>query len=458
MIYFCIPALNEERTVGVVLWKLRQVMTELQRDFQIIVVDDASTDATQQVLGPYARVLPLTLIRNPQQMGYAASMEIAIREAVRRSPYPKRDALITLQGDFTEDPEVVPALIKRVEAGADIVSTAVALDEDTPKPVRYARRLFAWLLRGQEWTLAGEPFSGFRAYRIMTVKRALEGRGSARLLSWEGWAANAELLAQTAPHSRRNDVVDSTLHYKRLQRASRFKFMPLLSQVMGVRSGKASKAEPVILPDTTLAVPAALAVELASSHRREEARRREASRGRREDPRRGRPGRTARPDRNPRSERSPRGERGARPERKPRPERTTRPQPAPAPTEEAPIVEAVAGEQPAPQRERKRRRSRRRSKKPAQPNQAVQETSVGETVEMPAAAAAPDGAEGGEMTAGSAIIPEGARKKSRRGRRGGRGRKRGARPPIDGQAEGSVSESPVPEPRDNAGEAAASQE
>ncbi|HEY0670774.1 MAG TPA: glycosyltransferase, partial [Longimicrobiales bacterium] len=64
MIYFCIPAFNEERTVGVVLWKLRQVMTEMQRDFQIIAVDDASTDGTPEVLNPYTRVLPLTLFRN----------------------------------------------------------------------------------------------------------------------------------------------------------------------------------------------------------------------------------------------------------------------------------------------------------------------------------------------------------------------------------------------------------
>src|SRR5512143_1794040 len=108
-------------------------MAELQRDYQIIVVDDASTDSTPAVLSPYIRVLPLTVIRNSERRGYADSLELAIREAVRRSPYPKRDAVITLQADFTEDPDVVTTLIKRFEAGADVVATNAAMEASAPR-------------------------------------------------------------------------------------------------------------------------------------------------------------------------------------------------------------------------------------------------------------------------------------------------------------------------------------
>ena len=405
MIYFCIAALNEERTVGVVLWKLRQVMTELQRDFQIIVVDDASTDATQQVLNPYARVLPLTLIRNEKQLGYAASMEIAIREAVRRSPYPKRDALITLQADFTEDPDAVPALVKRIEAGADLVTCATLLDAGTPKAIRRARRLFSWMVKSREWSQLGDPFCGFRAYRVMTIKRAIETRGTSRIISWEGWAGAAELLAQTVPHSRRNDTIETTLHYKRLQRPTRFKFFPMLSQVMGMRSEKPAAVEPVSLPDTTIVVPAALAVELAASHVREEARRRHShTQPRRDDPR-------ARRD-------QPRKRDDSRPSRPARPQRPPRVEAAP------PVLEVVASgevETPAPEREKKRRRPRRRSKKRTPRPETGATNAAIESVEAPPVAAAAEG----EAAAQPA---DGVKKKSRRGRRGGRGRRRGPRP------------------------------
>jgi hypothetical protein len=374
-------------------------MTDLQRDFQIIVVDDASTDATQQVLNPYARVLPLTLIRNEKQLGYAASMEIAIREAVRRSPYPKRDALVTLQADFTEDPDCVPALIKRIEAGADLVAVAPQLDDATPARLRRGRRFFNWLLKAHEWAQVGDPFSGLRAYRVMTIKRALEARGAARLMSWDGWAANAELLAQALPHSRRNDTIESPLHYRRLQRSSRFKFFATLSQVLGVRSGKPSGAAPVSLPDTTIVVPAAIAVELATSQSREEARRRHHG-PRREDTRKRR-------ERTPRTGEEPRRRRENQPKRAPR-----------GPRLETPVVEN--GEQPVvaapPAREKRKRRARRRRKPAQQP----QETAV---QGQPAPAPDEVAAEASESTNPA----EAARKKSRRGRRGGRGRRRGPR-------------------------------
>ena len=413
MIYFCIPAFNEERTVGVVLWKLRQVMTELQRDFQIIVVDDASTDATQEVLNPYLRVLPLTLVRNEKQLGYAASMEIALREAVRRSPYPKRDAIVTLQADFTEDPDQVPALIKRVEAGADLVTSEPAFDEGTPPAVRRARKFFRWLVRGREWAALGDPFCGVRAYRVMTVKRAIETRGAGRLLSWEGGAANAELLVQSVPHSRRNDTIEVDVHYKRLQRASRFRFFAMLSQVMGMRSGKVGRAAPVALPEATIVVPAALAVELAHTHRREEMRRR--------------PGGPARRTREPREARESRAPRGrtrkdpgrtrSRAPKPPRPELKAE-EPAVAPI----VAEGAPAAVPAPEREGRKRRRPRRRRKPSQKGEPQGNTS--QPSENGAEAAPELIAENGNGDS----APDAPRKKSRRGRRGGRGRKRGPRP------------------------------
>jgi hypothetical protein len=455
LIYFCIPALNEERTVGVVLWKLRQVMTELQRDFQIIVVDDASTDATQEVLSPYTRVLPLTLIRNQKQLGYAASLEIAIREAVRRSPYPKRDALVTMQADFTEDPDCAGALVKRIEAGADLVSATPTFDESVPPALRRARKFFRWLVKGREWSDQGDPFCGLRAYRVMTVKRAIEARGTARLLTWEGVAANAELLAQAMPHSRRNDVIETPVHYKRLQRTSRFKFFPMVSQVMGIRSGKAGKAGPVELPESTIVVPAALAVELATGHHRHERHKRQES-GSHSRTRNGGGSSTRSPRReegNPRkrdaesSKRPPRRtetqkreeaprERGPRPPRPPRAPRA--PQVAVEEQTEMPLqASVVEGTDPAagaPEREKRRRRPRRRGRKPrTQQNGETVSVEASEGVTEPAVEMA---AAGEETEAGSA-----PRKKSRRGRRGGRGRRRGPRPNAEGQTNENNGES-----------------
>lgn len=222
MIYFCIPCHNEERTVGIVLWKIRQVMAEFPRDYQILVADDASTDKSYDVLEPYSRVLPLTLLRQRERRGYAATLEMLLREAVRRSAYPKRDIVVVMQADFTDDPEFAVALLKRLESGADI---AVPDPVATPDPglmrglaTRFARQ---FAMR-REWPPeVKDPLHGFLAIRLFCAQKAFDAQPG-RLLAWEGRAANAALLHAVLPHARRVDAVEITSHPNRLQRNSRF--------------------------------------------------------------------------------------------------------------------------------------------------------------------------------------------------------------------------------------------
>ena len=224
MIYICIPALDEAPTVGVLLWKIRQVMAEFGRDFHLLVLDDGSTDHTQEVLEPYARVLPLTVLRNERTQGYPAAVERLLREAVARSTHPKRDVAVLLQGDFTESPGDIPSLVRKVEGGADVVGTTVAgTDAERPRAERWARRGLPWLLSGRAIPREiRDPLSGFRAYRVAVLKRTLAESEGKPLLSRPGWAANVELLLAVTPHVRRADVAEVSLRYTRRDRGTRF--------------------------------------------------------------------------------------------------------------------------------------------------------------------------------------------------------------------------------------------
>jgi glycosyltransferase involved in cell wall biosynthesis len=225
VIYICIPVYNEERTVGVVLWKIRQVMAEFGRDYQVLIVDDGSNDGTEDVMVPYARIMPVHVRRHERRLGYARSLEVLLREAAGRSDYPKRDVVVTLQADFTDEPEDVAHLVKRVEGGADVVSGRLRIvRREAPRMVRWSKRAWYHLLRrfwgGDE---GADMLSGMRAYRVMTLRKAIAAAGDSALLTTDGWAANAELLRKTLPQARRTEVMDIQVRYGRLQRPSRFR-------------------------------------------------------------------------------------------------------------------------------------------------------------------------------------------------------------------------------------------
>lgn len=225
MIYIGVPVHNEQHTIGLLLWRIRALLTDQGRDFHLLVVDDGSTDETADVLEPYGRVLPLTVLTNETRQGYAASVEQLIREAVRRSDYPRRDGVLILQGDFSEAPELIPDMVRCFEGGADVVAAHTTEARALPRAVRAARLGGSILAR----TLAipdqvEDPLCGYRLYRLVALKRVLaEARAGQPLLRHNGWAANVELLLTVWPHVRRFENVDVALDYSRHSRASRLR-------------------------------------------------------------------------------------------------------------------------------------------------------------------------------------------------------------------------------------------
>ena len=221
MIYICIPSYNEGQTVGVLLWRIRRVFQDYSREYEIIVYDDGSTDGTRETLQPYAEVIPLTLMRGDERHGYAYALDKLVREVSRRTRYARRDALILMQADFTDQPEHIPELVKRFEGGADIVAARQEMTE-APVAVRRLHRFANWIVRtGLPKTEAADPFATFRLYRISVLRELLKSLGDKPVVASTGWAANLELLLKARPFARRVENVDLAPRYDVRTRASR---------------------------------------------------------------------------------------------------------------------------------------------------------------------------------------------------------------------------------------------
>lgn len=238
MIYVCIPTHDEGTTLGPLLWKVGKVMREFGREFRLVVLDDASTDDTAEVLARYHRSLPLTVLKEETRIGYGPAVDRLLRHTVEVSDYPKRDAAVVLQADLTDDPASLVELVKTLEGGADVVAGEAPLPgPDLPGPLRWGRRLAPWVL-GRAWRDAPveDPLCGLRAYRIIVLKKALRESEAPLAGAQEPWVASVELLHRVLGSARRVESLPLLVRYHLQARPSRFRAVPVLKGLFPLRS------------------------------------------------------------------------------------------------------------------------------------------------------------------------------------------------------------------------------
>ncbi len=106
-----VPVFNEEKNAGPLHQELVSVLKPLKRNFEIIFVDDCSTDGTLEVLKTLS---PIKIVRFRRQFGQSCALDAGIKNA-------KGGIIITLDGDGQNDPKDIPLLLETLENGWDVV-------------------------------------------------------------------------------------------------------------------------------------------------------------------------------------------------------------------------------------------------------------------------------------------------------------------------------------------------
>ena len=241
VLYICIPAYNEAPTVGLLLWRLRSVMQEFAREYEILVYNDGSTDGTAETLQSYEEVLPLSVLGGEEHRGYGYALSALARAVSMRTRYPRRDGMLTMQADFTDRPENVPDLVKRFEGGADLVIAEREVSDAWPGPARMLRRVAPLVTRPFiDLPDVKDPFGTLRVYRISIIRDMLKDAGDDSLVRFDGWSANVELLVRAARHARRVESVSFSPRYELRPRPTRVR--PWKSALALYRSARALRS------------------------------------------------------------------------------------------------------------------------------------------------------------------------------------------------------------------------
>jgi glycosyltransferase involved in cell wall biosynthesis len=111
-----VPIYNEEENIDPLLDALYRVLRSLGRNFEIIAVDDGSTDRSYEKLSVAAAAhSDLKVVNFRRNFGQTAAIMAGIDYAVG-------DALIFIDADLQNDPDDIPRLLNKLEEGFDVVS------------------------------------------------------------------------------------------------------------------------------------------------------------------------------------------------------------------------------------------------------------------------------------------------------------------------------------------------
>ncbi len=156
---FVIPVMNEERNVALLYEKLSQKLEELGQSYEIIFVDDGSTDGTFAEIKKLHDEHPgkVRVIRFRRNFGKTPALVAGFSRC-------RGEIVFTMDGDLQDDPEEIPQFLAKLDEGYDLVSGWKYPRLD-PISKTFPSRIF----NGMVSTLTGVHLhdinNGFKAYR-----------------------------------------------------------------------------------------------------------------------------------------------------------------------------------------------------------------------------------------------------------------------------------------------------
>ncbi len=159
-----IPIHNEEPSILPLYDRLTLVLERLRRPYEIIFVDDASTDRSFDLLANLVETDGrLKVIRLRRNFGQTAALAAGFDES-------QGNVVISLDGDLQHAPEDIPALLEKIDEGFDIASGWRKNRLDNAVTRKFPSRVANWLMAKASRVELRDFGTTFKAYRAEILK------------------------------------------------------------------------------------------------------------------------------------------------------------------------------------------------------------------------------------------------------------------------------------------------
>src|SRR5437660_9684275 len=159
MLSIVIPVHNEEPSLLPLYDRLTAVLESLQKQYEILFVDDASTDRSFELLANLVETDEhLKVIRLRRNFGQTAALSAGFHES-------KGDVILAMDGDLQHAPEDIPALLRKIDEGYDIASGWRKHRVDNAILRKIPSRVANWLMAKASGLDLHDFGTTFKAYR-----------------------------------------------------------------------------------------------------------------------------------------------------------------------------------------------------------------------------------------------------------------------------------------------------
>lgn len=160
-----VPFHNEEKNVTELYVQIKAVMELNSWDFEIVFVDDGSTDRTAQILSEIVDVDErVTVVQLRRNYGQTEALAAGFSHATG-------DYIISMDGDLQHNPEDIPLFIEKLEEGYDVVcGCRVARPGDNVLVRQLPSRIANWLMARATGLTIRDFGTGFKAFRTELIR------------------------------------------------------------------------------------------------------------------------------------------------------------------------------------------------------------------------------------------------------------------------------------------------
>lgn len=175
-VFIVLPAFNEQVGLQRLFPKIEQAFHFAQREYEVIVVDDASSDATGRIASQASFDMPIRLIEHAKNQGLAGAIKTGLETAVGLAE--PGDVIVSMDADDTHAPAAIPKMVQMIDEGFDVVISSRYQNGSQTVGVPWNRRALThiarWLFKAVMPIRGVRDYTcGFRAYRFEALNKAM---------------------------------------------------------------------------------------------------------------------------------------------------------------------------------------------------------------------------------------------------------------------------------------------